>query len=135
MPSQHCVFPRMMLTPKDALYTAKFFLLLHHMETPYFSTVLFVHQVVRTLMPALLCSSHREATCLGVFLLETLTVLKKWAESRTLYDKEVGALCVRSLRARCRGVSGCGCAPAVPAKGRLLQQDCRRSGRYQSSRV
>ncbi len=83
------MYPRVLLTPKDALYTAKFFVMLHQMNTPYFSTLSYVNQVVRQLTPTVLCSTRREATCLGVFLLETLTTLRRWFESKSVFDKEV----------------------------------------------
>ena len=92
---QMCVYPRVLLTPKDALYTAKFFVLLHQMNTPFYSTLSYVNQVVRQLTPTVLCSTRREATCLGVFLLETLTTLRRWFDSKSVFDKEVR----RGLRA------------------------------------
>jgi hypothetical protein len=91
---QHCVFPRVMASPSDALYTAKFFLMLHSMNTPFFSTISYVDKVLRQVTPTLLSCSRREAISLGVFLLETLTTFLRWCDSKTVYDKEVNVIFV-----------------------------------------
>lgn len=83
------MLPRVTLTPADALYTAKFFLTLHSLGTPFFSTIVYVDKVLRQLTPTVLCSSRREATCLGVFMLETLTTFQRWYDSKSVYEKEV----------------------------------------------
>ena len=86
---QHCVLPRATMSPSDALFTAKFFLLLHTINTPFFSTISYIDRVLRQLTPTVLCSSRREAMCLGIFLLETLTTFARWCESKQVYEKEV----------------------------------------------
>ncbi len=86
---QVCAYPRLLLSPKDALYAAKFFIVLHQMNTPYFNTLSYANELAKQVTPTVLCSSRREATCLGVFLLETLTVLRRWYDSKAVYEKEV----------------------------------------------
>ena len=42
---QECVMPRMLFSPMDALYCAKFAELLHTTGVPYFSTVWYYNEV------------------------------------------------------------------------------------------
>ena len=41
---QHCALPRSIMSPEDALYSAKFFLLLHQVGVPYFSCIRYLDQ-------------------------------------------------------------------------------------------
>lgn len=42
---QHCVLPRVLQSPVDARYAARFLLMLHASGAPYFSTLLCLDQV------------------------------------------------------------------------------------------
>jgi THO complex subunit 2 len=85
---QTCVFPRAVISPEDALYTAKFFALLHSRELAFFSSIQYYDKVSRELTPTIYCSTEREASNLGIFFRETLRVLVGWYRDKRLYAKE-----------------------------------------------
>lgn len=87
----HCILPRLLFSPEDALFCAKFAALLHDVGTPGFSSIQYYDKVAREVSALLNCVTRSEATNLGVFLLETLTLLTRWRSSSRIYDKEVGA--------------------------------------------
>ena len=85
----HCVAPRLLMAPEDALYCAKFAALLHEVGVPGFSSIQFFDKVPREICAVLNSVTRSEATNLGVFLLETLSLLGRWRQSGKVYDREV----------------------------------------------
>jgi len=83
-----CAYPRLVLGAADALYTAKFFHMLHEISVPKFSTLQHYDRIFKDLIPTLFCSTEREAAALGFFLNATLTVLKKWRFDEIAYQME-----------------------------------------------
>jgi THO complex subunit 2 len=78
----HCILPRMMLSPADALYCAEFVLLLHQSDTPGFSTLSYFNVAIKASISMCVCLSEREAAHLGIFLCETLRLLSEWKKLR-----------------------------------------------------
>jgi hypothetical protein len=83
---QYCVLPRLLLTEEDAIYCAKFTLLLHSSECPAFSSLQCFDRIVKTVVPTVFCVTEREATNLGLFLYAFLEPLVKWLGSRKIYQ-------------------------------------------------
>jgi THO complex subunit 2 len=79
---RHCVLPRIMLSPGDALYCARFVALLHANDTPGFSTIAYYNAALKTAITMCICLSEREAAHLGIFLCETLRLLHEWSKLR-----------------------------------------------------
>lgn len=94
---QSYILPRVMLSPLDAVYCAKFLVLLHDVKVPKFSLLHAFHEVVQVLccpphprmlsltvaqvFSALLFSTtEAEASFLGYALHEVLSVLDKWTD-------------------------------------------------------
>ena len=78
---QHCIFPRVLFSPGEALYCAKFVELVHELGTPGFDTLAYLRQVVTLLSQMVFCCTQNEAARLGIFLKETLRMLNSWASS------------------------------------------------------
>jgi THO complex subunit 2 len=85
---QSCVLPRALMSPEDAIYTAKFFETLHKINTSHFSSLQFYDKLLKEVLPTIYCSTENEAANLGIYLNETLRVLNKWSSERKTYAKE-----------------------------------------------
>uniref|UniRef100_A0A7S2R5A3 THO complex subunit 2 n=1 Tax=Rhizochromulina marina TaxID=1034831 RepID=A0A7S2R5A3_9STRA len=88
---QHCIAPRLYLTEEDALFCARFLLLLHSMDTPNFNTIECIDKVICSLLPTVFCITDREAKNLGIFLQAILEPLTRWYYSKPQYRKEAEA--------------------------------------------
>ncbi len=78
---QYCIFPRVVFSPSEALYCAKFVEVVHELGTPGFDTLVYLRQVVTLLSQMVFCCTQNEAARLGIFLKETLRMLNSWASS------------------------------------------------------
>lgn len=78
---QYCIFPRVVLSPGEALYCAKFVEVVHELGTPGFDTLAYLRQVVTLLSQMVFCCTQNEAARLGIFLKETLRMLNSWGSS------------------------------------------------------
>jgi THO complex subunit 2 len=85
---QMCVLPRALLSPEDAIYTAKFFEKLHDIETAHFSSLQYYDKLLKEILPTIFCVTEAEAANLGYFLNETLKSLNRWASDRKTFGKE-----------------------------------------------
>lgn len=90
---QYCVFPRCIYSTSDALYCSKFVHLLHKLGTPCFSTLQYYDKVLRDVTLSLFCCTENEASRLGRFLNETLSLLAHWKSDPNIYEKE----CIQDL--------------------------------------
>jgi len=88
---EECVLPRMLFSPEDALYSAKFPALLHSLDTPGFSTLLFYNELLRTVPHVLKCVTVREGANMGIFLRETFQLLSHWRSNESVYARECEA--------------------------------------------
>lgn len=86
---QYCVWPRILLSPNDATFCAKYIRLLHSIGTPKFST-LGVYDVIfgKNLSTAIFMCTQREAENYGRFLAEVLTDLHAWHGDKKKYESE-----------------------------------------------
>jgi THO complex subunit 2 len=86
---QHCVFPRVMLSPNDASFCSRFIREVHKMGTPKFQTIGVYDSIFgRGLGTVIFICTQREAENYGRFLKEVLTDLHSWHSDRTLYERE-----------------------------------------------
>eukprot|EP01103_Thecamoeba_quadrilineata_P015330 TRINITY_DN480_c0_g2_i3.p1 TRINITY_DN480_c0_g2~~TRINITY_DN480_c0_g2_i3.p1 ORF type:complete len:1658 (-),score=455.84 TRINITY_DN480_c0_g2_i3:20-4993(-) len=84
---QICIFPRCVFTSLDSIYCAKFVDVLHRIGTPFFSTLQYYDKVFKDITHLLLCCTENEASRLGRFLCETLSITARWRDEKT-YEKE-----------------------------------------------
>lgn len=85
----YCIYPRCVSTPDDALYCAQFVFLLHQNETPGFSTMLFIDELVDVMAGALYCATEDEAANMAIMLLETWKMVSEWRYNDEAFESEV----------------------------------------------
>ena len=84
--TQHLIYPRIAMSPIDAVYCTQFLLLLHELQTPYFSTLHCFDRTLRTISPLIFCSTEAEASFIAYALQDLLQIISKWYESENNYD-------------------------------------------------
>jgi THO complex subunit 2 len=84
-----CVFPRCMQGPDDAMYCAQFVSLLHKVETPGFSTLHYLDELVSVLSRSFFGVTEGEAANLSILLLETWKMVCRWRYDEKAFDDEV----------------------------------------------
>jgi THO complex subunit 2 len=81
---QHCVFPRVLMSPTDAIFCSQFFMLLHTQETPGFSTIHFIDKTMKTLAPLIFCCTEYEAGFLGFYINDLLETCNRYDPSSSI---------------------------------------------------
>ena len=87
---EHCFFPRILISPVDAMYTFKMLKFLHSSGATNFRTLGVLDQLFKEkrLTSMLFLCTAREAENFGRFLNEVLRDLAKWHADRVVYEKE-----------------------------------------------
>ena len=67
---QVCMFPRIILSAKDALFTFHFFKLLASLEIPNFQLLYMLSSILKYIVPVMHCCSETEAESLGILISE-----------------------------------------------------------------
>lgn len=84
---QHCLFPRVLLSPNDASFCSKFIREVHKLGTPKFHTIGVYDAIFgRALATAMFVCTQREAENYGRFLKEVLFDLSLWHKDRSTYE-------------------------------------------------
>eukprot|EP00345_Euplotes_harpa_P014967 CAMPEP_0168347936 /NCGR_PEP_ID=MMETSP0213-20121227/19364_1 /TAXON_ID=151035 /ORGANISM="Euplotes harpa, Strain FSP1.4" /LENGTH=206 /DNA_ID=CAMNT_0008357275 /DNA_START=619 /DNA_END=1239 /DNA_ORIENTATION=+ len=84
---QYCIYPRLMFSPRDAIYVIKFSVLLLKLRTPYFNFVGLIGYLLKEILPCILCCTEKESHNFGIFFLELFKILKHW-QNKTNWEKE-----------------------------------------------
>ena len=87
---EQCFFPRLTLSPVDALYVYKLFKFLHSSGTTNFRSIGLLDQLFneKRLTSILFLCTAKEAENFGRFLHELLRELGRWHADKSLYEKE-----------------------------------------------
>ena len=87
---EQCFFPRILISPLDAMYTFKMLKFLHSSGATNFRTMGVLDQLFKEkrLTSMLFLCTSKEAENLGCFLHEVLKDLAKWHADKTVYEKE-----------------------------------------------
>lgn len=87
---EHCFFPRILISPIDALYAFKMLKFLHSSGATNFRTLRVLDQIFmeKRLSSLLFLCTAKEAENLGRFLNEVLRDLSRWHADKGLYEKE-----------------------------------------------
>lgn len=85
----HCVFPRSLQGPEDAMYSSQFALSLHEMKTPGFSTLHYIDELISVASGSLFGLTEEEAASIAILLWETWKVVNKWRYEEALFEKEM----------------------------------------------
>jgi THO complex subunit 2 len=78
---QHCLLPRALSSPSDAIYCARFLEVVRKLDAPGFRLLNLVDRVLREAGFLVRCVTPREATNLGIFLGEMLGLVRAWRVS------------------------------------------------------
>jgi len=89
---QHCIFPRCVFSPADAVYCAEFVRITHAQGTPYFSTLQYYDKLLRDTSVHIFSCTERQAVNLGRFLNESIKLLIHWKSSEAVYRSECASL-------------------------------------------
>lgn len=81
------MFPRLMFSPRDAIFVIKFVVLLIKLHTPYFNLIGLIGYVLKEVLPCILCCTEKESHNLGIFFLELFKTLKHW-QNKNNWEKE-----------------------------------------------
>eukprot|EP00191_Tetraselmis_sp_GSL018_P003789 CAMPEP_0177598948 /NCGR_PEP_ID=MMETSP0419_2-20121207/12693_1 /TAXON_ID=582737 /ORGANISM="Tetraselmis sp., Strain GSL018" /LENGTH=1414 /DNA_ID=CAMNT_0019091571 /DNA_START=205 /DNA_END=4449 /DNA_ORIENTATION=+ len=87
---QTCIFPRIVMSPSDAIFAWKFVEKLHRIKTPNFSMVLFYDHCVKYFACILQCCTAGEARNFAVFFSEMLAFIEQLRGDSKLYASECG---------------------------------------------
>jgi THO complex subunit 2 len=82
---QLCIFPRCCFTTIDAIYCAKFIKTLHLLETPQFSTLLFLDRIFSNISYTLSACTENEVRRYGHFLFQLLNMVGRWQNNEAIY--------------------------------------------------
>jgi THO complex subunit 2 len=86
---QHCLYPRVMISPNDASFCSRFIREVHKMGTPKFHTIGVYDSILgKGLGSVIFISTQREAENYGRFLKEVLGDLHAWHQDRAVYERE-----------------------------------------------
>jgi THO complex subunit 2 len=84
-----CTFPRSTQSPDDALYCAHFVSQLHKMETPGFSTLHYIDELISVVSGSFFGVTEGEAANFAILLLETWNIVNKWRYEEEAFNQEV----------------------------------------------
>jgi THO complex subunit 2 len=85
----HCVFPRSLQSPDDAMYSAAFAFRLHKIWTPGFSVIHFLDEMIALVAGTLFGLTEGEAANLAVLIWQTWKIASKWRYDEGVFDREV----------------------------------------------
>lgn len=85
----NCIYPRSTQSPNDAMYCARFVFQLHKLESPGFSTLHYIDELISVVSGSLFGVTEGEAANSAILLWETWKVVNKWRYEEGLYEKEV----------------------------------------------
>jgi THO complex subunit 2 len=87
---QHCIFPRMILTPSDATFCWRFIKLVHSAGAVNFRTLLVIDRMLddKKLAAWMFAFTSREAENFAIFLNDMLKELRTWHKDESVFEKE-----------------------------------------------
>lgn len=85
---QHCVLPRVFLSPIDAVYCSQFFYLLNTIDTPNYNMLSFLDKFMKLITPLIFSSTEYEASFLGHAVNDILFMVNRWAGNPSVYARE-----------------------------------------------
>lgn len=77
---QYCIFPRLMLSPSDAIYAIKFIALLFRFKVQHIKFLDILEVMLKRLLPAIQCCTENEAYNFGIFFVEVFRLIQYWQD-------------------------------------------------------
>ena len=84
---QHCILPRLFLSPKDAMYCVEFLRQIHKLGPEGLRLLSVVDRLFKEIGFMVRCCTSRESTNLGIFLADLMSLVSQWRQKPT-YEKE-----------------------------------------------
>ncbi|PWN50468.1 hypothetical protein IE53DRAFT_93433 [Violaceomyces palustris] len=85
---QHCIHPRALLSPTDAIFAGKIIRLMHTLGTRNFSSLTAYDKIFTDISPTIFCSTENEARNFSRFLLTVLADLSPWHKKKDVFEKD-----------------------------------------------
>jgi len=76
---QHCLYPRLMFSPADALYSIHFVKMMFEFKVPRISMFHIFGQIMTGIIPTIHCCTNNESENLGIFFMEWFQMIDRWA--------------------------------------------------------
>jgi hypothetical protein len=112
--SQYCVLPRMLNSPSDAIYCARFLKKVHQLDVPGFNLLNTLNHVMREFGFLVRVCTAREATNFGIFLNEVMGLVERWRSKETFAKECANSQCFKVVAASGKAAAG-KAAPAAEA--------------------
>ena len=77
---QHCLYPRLMLSPSDALYAINFLKMLVQLKVPKINVLNIFAQIMKGIIPTINCCTNNESENLGIFFMEWFQMIDRWTD-------------------------------------------------------
>ena len=84
---QYCLFPRMMFSPTDALYSINFLKLLVQLKVPKINVLNICAQIIKGIIPTIHSCTNNESENLGIFFMEWFYMIDRWT-NKEIWKKE-----------------------------------------------
>jgi len=83
---QYCLYPRLILSKVEALYSAKMLILMINLRIPNFNVFDIMRKMIIFIVPCILCVTEFEANNIAIFLLDILRTVKYWQDDTVWED-------------------------------------------------
>ena len=84
---QHCMLPRLLISPRDAIYCVEFLKRAHKLDSPGFRLLLVLDRLFKELAFMARCTTERESINLGIFFGELMGMVSSWRK-KSVFEKE-----------------------------------------------
>ncbi|KAJ9083229.1 THO2 plays a role in transcriptional elongation [Entomophthora muscae] len=89
---ENCILQRCIVSGLDAMFCAKFLIMLHTQKTPGFSLVLAIDHIMEYFRKMLFFCTPKEARHFGQFITELFAPLNRWNANATEFESETSSL-------------------------------------------
>jgi len=87
--TQYCLYPRLMFSPADAVYSIKFLKILVDLRVPKINVLNIFAQIMKGIIPTIHCCTNNESENLGVFFMEWFNMIDRWTrDNGTIWKNE-----------------------------------------------
>lgn len=76
--TQYCLYPRLMFSPADAVYSIKFLKILVDLRVPKINVLNIFAQIMKAIIPTIHCCTMDESENLGIFFMEWFDLINWW---------------------------------------------------------
>jgi len=88
---QYCIFPRLMNSPSDAIYSIKIITALFKLRVKLINILDILGVLLKQVLPAIQCSTEKEAYNYGIFFLEVFKLIHYWQDDHVWKNECFGS--------------------------------------------